>query len=67
MHFSFFFKIFYLDHFSKVFIEFLTILLLFCVVVVVLYFGHEAHGIEPQPHSLEGEVRITGLPGKSQE
>ena len=52
----------------KVFIEFVTILLLF----YVLFFGHEACGIlAPQPGikptapALEGDVLTTGLPGKS--
>ena len=49
----------------------------FCLFFVIKYFGffgHEAHGIfppppgiEPTPPALEGEVLITGLPGKSQE
>ena len=52
----------------KVFIEFVTVLLLFYVLV----FGREAYGIlvpwpgiEPAPRALEGEVLTTGLPGKS--
>ena len=52
---------------SKVFTEFVTILLLY-----VLVFGHETcgilatrPGIEPAPPALEGEVLTTGLPGKS--
>ena len=52
----------------KVFIEFVTILLLFYVLV----FGPEAcgilaprPGIEPAPPALEGEVPTTGPPGKS--
>ena len=51
----------------KVFIEFVTILL-----VLFWFFGHEAcgiiaprPGIEPAPSALEGEVLITGPPGKS--
>ena len=51
----------------KVFIEFVTILLLFYVLV----FGCEAcgilapqPGIKPAPRALEGEVLTTGLPGK---
>ena len=54
----------------KVFIEFVTLLLLF----YVLAFGCEAcgilaprPGIEPAPPALEGEVPTTGPPGKSQE
>ena len=50
----------------KVFIEFVTILLLFYALV----FGHKARGIfapqpgiEPAPPVLEGEVLIIGLPG----
>ena len=53
----------------KVFIEFVTILLLFYVLVV---FGREARGIlAPHPGvetacpALEGEVPTTGPPGKS--
>ena len=52
----------------KVFIEFVTILLLFYVLV----FGHEAcgilaprPGIEPTTPELEGKVSTTGPPGKS--
>ena len=55
----------------KVFIEFVTILLLFYAFAG--FFGHEACGIPaPQPRikhvppALEGEVLTTGLPGKSQ-
>ena len=54
----------------KVFIKFVTILLLF---YVFWFFGHEAYGIlaprpgnEPTPPALEGEVLTTGPPGKSQ-
>ena len=53
----------------KVYVEFVTIMLLFYVSV---FFGHEARGIsaplpgvEPAPPALEGEVLTTGLPGKS--
>ena len=53
----------------KVFIEFVTILLLF---YVFGFFGHEAcgilapwPGIEPIPPALEGKVLATGPPGKS--
>ena len=52
----------------KVFIEFVTILLLF----YVLAFGYEACGVlvsqaglEPTPPALEGQVLTTGLPAKS--
>ena len=52
----------------KAFIEFVTILLLFYILV----FGHEAcgilaprPGIEPASPALEGEVLTTGLPEKS--
>ena len=52
----------------KVFIEFITIMLLF----YVLAFGPEAcgilasrPGIEPTPPALEGEVLTTGPPGRS--
>ena len=54
--------------FFKVFIEFVTILLLFYVLV----FDREAcgilaprSGIEPAPPALEGKVLTTGPPGKS--
>ena len=53
----------------KVFIEFVTVLFLFYVLV---FFGHEAcgilapwPGIEPVPPALESEVWTTGPPGKS--
>ena len=53
----------------KVFIEFVTILLLFYVLV---FFGHNAceilapqPGIEPTSPVMEGEVLTTGPPGKS--
>ena len=53
----------------KVFIEFVTILLLF---YVLFFFGPEAcgilaprPGIEPTPSALEGEVLTTTRPGKS--
>ena len=52
----------------KVFIEFVTILLLF----TFWLFGHEAcgilapqPGIEPAPPPLEGDVLAIGPPGKS--
>ena len=52
----------------KVFIEFVTILFLFCV----LAFGYEAcgilaspKGVEPAPAALEGKVLATRPPGKS--
>ena len=55
----------------KVFIEFVTILLLFCVFG---FFGPKAcgilgppPGIEPIPPALEGKVLTTGPPGKSPE
>ena len=61
-------KIFYMGHIFKVFIEFVTILLLF----YVFLFCCEAcgiftplRGIEPKLPSLEGKVLTTGLPGKS--
>ena len=54
----------------KVFIEFVTILLL----LYVFCFGHEAcgilalrPGIKPTPPALKGEVLTTGPPGKSLE
>ena len=53
----------------KVFIEFVTILLLFYVLV---FFGHKACGIpapcaglKPTLPALEGEILTTGTPGKS--
>ena len=68
-HFIFFFKIFFYVDFFKVFIEFVTILVLF---YVLFFFGPEACGIlAPQPGTkpillaLEGKVLITRLPGKS--
>ena len=49
----------------KVFIEFVTIWLLFCF----WFFDHEAHGmlapgpsVEPVPPALESKVLTTGLP-----
>ena len=52
----------------KVFIEIVTILLLF----YVRFFGHKAcgilapqPGIEPAPPALEGEILTAGPPGKS--
>ena len=55
----------------KVFIEFVTILLLFCILV---FFGLKAcgnlapqPGIEPTASALEGKLLTTGSPGKSQE
>ena len=58
-----------MDHFFKVFIEFVTILLLF----YVLIFGLEAYGIlapqpgiEPSHPALEGEILTTGPLGKAQ-
>ena len=57
-----------MDHFKSLFIEFVTILLLFYLLV----FGPEAcgilapqPGIEPAPPELEGEALTTGLPEKS--
>ena len=53
----------------KVFIEFVTVLRLFSV---LLFFGPKAYGvlapplgIEPAPLALEGEALTTGQPGKS--
>ena len=55
-------------HFLKVFVEFVTILLLYYVV----FFGLEAcgiltpqPGIEPTPPALEGEVLTPGPSGKT--
>ena len=52
----------------KVFIEFVTVLLL---LVMFWLFGHEAcgisapqEGIEPSPPALEGEISTTGPSGK---
>ena len=57
-----------LDSFWKVFIEFVTILLLF----VFWVFGHESWeilapwpGTKPARTAFEGEVLTSGLPGKS--
>ena len=54
---------------QNVFIEFITVLLLFYVLV---FPPREAHGIlaprpgmEPMPSALDDEVLTTGLPGKS--
>ena len=62
--------VFDVDHFLEVFIEFVTILLLFCV----LFFWPQCMwhlsyltGIEPAPPALEGKVLTTGPPGKSHE
>ena len=54
--------------FFKVFIEFVTILLLFYVLVFWprgIWDLSSRPGIEPTPPALEGEVLTTGLPGKS--
>ena len=60
-----------MDHFLKVFIESVMILLLFFFLASVLRFGCEACGIlalqsvvKPTPPTLEGEVLTTGPPGK---
>ena len=65
---SFFFKDFLTWTILKVFIEFVTMLLLFYVLV----FWRQAcgilapqPGIKPAPPALEGEVLTTGPPGKS--
>ena len=59
-------------NFFFVFIEFVTILLLFYVLVFFFFSGHEACGIpapqpgvEPTLPTLVGEVSTTGPPGKS--
>ena len=53
----------------KVFIEFVTILLLFHVLVFwpqsIWNFSTQP-GIKPAPPALEGELLTTGLPGKFQ-
>ena len=56
----------------KVFIEFVTILLLFYVLDFFFFFGRKAcrilvpgPGIQPAPPALEGGVLTTGPPGKS--
>ena len=51
----------------KVFIEFVTILLLFYVLVFWPQgmWDLPGPGIEPTPPALEGEVLTTGPPGKS--
>ena len=53
----------------KVFIKFITIFILFYVLV---FWGYKAcgiltpqPGIKPTPPALEGKVLTTGLPGKS--
>ena len=63
-----FFFFFDVDHFSKVFIEFVIILLLFYVLVFWppgMWDLVPWPGIEPVPTALEGEVPTTGPPGKS--
>ena len=69
LSFFFFLKIFLTLTIKKVFIEFVTVLLL---LYVFFFLGHEecgilapCSGIEPTPSELEGEVLITGPPGKS--
>ena len=63
-----FLRFFDVDHFLSIFIEFVTILLLFHILVLL---GCEARGIfapragmELTPPALEGEVSTSGLPGK---
>ena len=64
-----FFKFFFLMWtIFKVFVEFVTVLLLF----MFWFFGHEAcwilvlrPGTQSVPLALEGKVLTTGLPGKS--
>ena len=65
---SLFFFFLDVDHFLNIFIEFVTILLLFYVLV----FGSRAYGIlalwpgiESEPPVLEGDVLTAGPPGKS--
>ena len=76
LRFLFFFFFFCVDHFFKVFIKFVTILFLFYVLGVFLFFcfffGYKACGIiVPQPGiklvypALEGEIFNTGLPGRA--
>ena len=63
--------IFDVDHFL-VFIEFVTVLLLFYVCFFVFFFlGQKVceilvSGTEPAAPALQGEILTTGLPGKSQ-
>ena len=64
--FSFLIFFFNADHFFKIFIEFVTVLLL----SYALFFGHEAcsfltphPGTEPAPPALEGEFLTTAPPG----
>ena len=62
--------LFDVDHF-KVFIEFVTILLLFYVFCVLFFFKPLVCEIlvpqtEPAVPSLQSEILTTGLPGKSQ-
>ena len=61
-----------MTHFFKVFIEFVTMLLLFYGFLVFFFFGHEAcrilhpqPGIEPASLALEVKFLTTGPPGKS--
>ena len=54
----------------KVFIEFVTILLLFYILAFwpqSMWDLSSQPGIEPTPPALEGGILTTGLPGKSQE
>ena len=55
------------DHFLKVFIEFVTIQFVASVLALAARHGIFAPrpGIEPAPPALEGEVLTTGPPGKS--
>ena len=70
-YFIIFFKIFFMWIVFKVFIEFVTVLLWF---YVLFFFSCKScgilapqPGIEPTPPALEGEVLISGPPGRSLE
>ena len=66
VHLVFLKDFFDVDHFFKVFIEFVTILLLFYVLVFQPGGMWDPQpGIEPTPPALEGKVLTTGPPGKS--
>ena len=68
-YFNIFFCLFLMWTIFKVFIEFVTILLLFHVLVFwpqsIWNFSTQP-GIKPAPPALEGELLTTGLPGKFQ-
>ena len=59
---QFFLKIFYVDHFKS--IRFITISLMFHVLVFWLWGPAPWPGIKPTPPELKGKVSSTGPPGK---